>query len=210
VLAEEGGRNLYGEAMRAFFLATFFSLFASFVFAESDEPPASIQSPDGQSAVRIIHSAMPGADELFDFFTIEVLVGKKVVSRYPTSGYLMKAEWSADGKWMAVSNRRGNSGDYLWIFSLPGGKCVKRPDDALGEKWFDLAEKAARKQAKGAKEVYKSWMTADAWRGAGELVVGVRFRFSGDARSWDVEEIVSLESGVPVFKGVGQVQGTKN
>ena len=93
-----------------------------------DEPPARINSPDGNTAVRIQQKAMPGTDGVTDFFTLEILQKDKVVARVPTEGYLISAYWSTDGRLLAVNNRRGNSGDYLWVFSLPDGTCLKKAE----------------------------------------------------------------------------------
>ena len=105
----------------------------------NDGPPAQIASPNGTALVRILHQAMPGTDGVTDFFTLEVLRGGKVVARMPTEGYLISCYWSPDGRLVAVNNRRGNSGDYLWVFALSDGACLKKADDALGQRWLAMA-----------------------------------------------------------------------
>jgi hypothetical protein len=49
--------------------------------------------------------------------------------RVSTIGYLLGAFWTLDERYVAVNNRRGNSGDYLWVFSLRTGQVIKGPDD---------------------------------------------------------------------------------
>lgn len=145
-----------------------------------DGPPAKIASPDGSTSVRILHQAMPGSDGVTDFFTMEVLRGEKVVARVPTEGYLISAHWSTDGRLVAVNNRRGNSGDYLWVFSLPDGACLKKADDDTGQRWLTMAINGIAGKVRGATadSVYKSWLTATGWSASGELQLNARLRFS--------------------------------
>jgi hypothetical protein len=145
-----------------------------------DGPPAQIASPDGLTSVRILQQAMPGTDGVSDFFTMEILRGEKVVARVPTEGYLISAHWSPDGRMIAVNNRRGNSGDYLWVFSLPDGTCRKKADDDLGQSWLTAAMNviAGKVQGATADSVYKSWLTATGWYASGELQLNARIRYS--------------------------------
>ncbi|MEI6034811.1 MAG: hypothetical protein WCS65_11100 [Verrucomicrobiae bacterium] len=123
---------------------------------------------------------MPGTDGVTDFFTLEVLQGDKVVARAPTEGYLLSAYWSADGRRLAVNNRRGNSGDYLWVFSLPYGNCIKKADDELGQLWLATALKEIQGKFSNAtaETVYKSWLSATGWTASNELHVNLRVRYS--------------------------------
>jgi len=143
-------------------------------------PPARIASSDGTSSVRILQQAMPGTDGVTDFFTLEVLQGEKVVARVPTEGYLISAYWSPDGRLIAVNNRRGNSGDYLWVFALPDGTCIKKADDEFGQLWLSTAIKEIGSEVKSATadSVYRNWLTATGWSASGELQINVRVRFS--------------------------------
>jgi hypothetical protein len=145
-----------------------------------DGPPAQIASPDGSTSVRILQQAMPGTDGVTDFFTMEVLRGEKVVARVPTEGYLISAHWSPDRRLVAVNNRRGNSGDYLWVFSLPDGTCLKKADDDLGQRWLTMAMNGIAGKVRGATadSVYKSWLTATGWSASGELQLNARIRYS--------------------------------
>ena len=76
------------------------------------------------------------------FFTIAVRNGKQYVAKYPTEGYLIDAFWSPDGRYVAVDNRRANSGDYLWVFRLRDGHAIKMPVDAQPQHDDDVCEKS--------------------------------------------------------------------
>lgn len=164
--------------------------------AADTEPPAFIASPDGKSSVRILQQAMPGADAATDFFTLEVLVGEAVVARVPTMGYLLSAHWRPDGTMVAVNNRRGNSGDYLWVFSLPDGACYKRADDPLGQRWIYMAVTEVEDKVKeaNAESLYRNWMTAEGWTPSGELRVVVRTRYR-EVGTYDFQATATLRNG---------------
>ena len=93
-------------------------------------PPSELKSPDHHHALKMLHSALPGSDPDDGFFTIAVYAGQHCLSKFPTEGYLENAFWSTDGKYVAVNNRRANSGDYLWVFRLADGCAIKKPVDA--------------------------------------------------------------------------------
>jgi hypothetical protein len=93
-------------------------------------PPSEISSPDGAYSVRILNTALPGSDPNRGFYTLELLRRGTVLSKHATEGYLLEAFWTSDGKFVAVNNRRGSSGDYLWIFRLSDGKALKEPNDS--------------------------------------------------------------------------------
>src|ERR1700692_2206967 len=81
-----------------------------------EKPLEELYSLDKRYSVTILHSALPGSDPYNGFFTIAMRRGKRELAKYPTQGYLIDAFWSPDGSYVAVDNRRGNSGDYLWVF----------------------------------------------------------------------------------------------
>lgn len=153
-----------------------------------EEPPARIESPDGKTSVRILHEAMPGTDPGTEFFTLEVLRGEKALLRVPTEGYLLTAHWSPDGNFLAVNNRRGNSGDYVWVFDLAKAATLKTPDDKTGDKWIDAGVKqiAAKTGAAGKKSPYRYWLTANGWDDDGKLLVTLRARY-GEAGAYDAK-----------------------
>ncbi len=160
------------------------------------EPPARITSPDGDSSVSILQKAMPGTDGVTDFFTLEVAQAGKVVARVATEGYLISAHWSPDGRQLAVNNRRGNSGDYLWVFALPDGACLKKADDDLGGRWLATATKqieAADKTAT-ADFVSRSWLTATGWSASGKLQLNIRLRY-GASKTFDFTAPAHFQNG---------------
>jgi hypothetical protein len=153
-------------------------------------------APDAKSTVRMLEKPIAGADVLLDFFTLEVLASGKVVAQVPTCGFIMNVYWSLDGSLIAVNNRRGNSGDYLWIFTIPGGKCIKRADDKIGDRWENTALSAIKKAAPGAKELGKSWLCADGWTPDGKLKISVRSKFNGGG-TWDYSATVPMGTMTP-------------
>jgi hypothetical protein len=106
-------------------------------------PPEVLYSPDQRYSVRILDSALPGADPYDGFFTIAVRNGHEYIAKYPTIGYLIDAFWSPDRKYVAVDNRRANSGDYLWVFRLSDGRAIRMPVDAAPGHADDTYEKYA-------------------------------------------------------------------
>lgn len=88
-----------------------------------------IVSPNDNFSVGIVGSALPGADPYTGFFTLVLQKQGKIMSEYPTIGYLLNAFWNESGAAVAVNNRRGIHGDYLWVLSLKDGKALKEPDD---------------------------------------------------------------------------------
>ena len=127
-----------------------------------------LTSPDGVYSIRIIEERTPGGS-VIENFTITLFKQGNAISKQPTTGYLMTAYWSTDGKYLAVNNRRGNAGDYVWIFALPSGEVLKRPDDKIGEQWSKEAYRAMEEKnpsLKGA-EVHHDWLTVTGWQNGG-------------------------------------------
>lgn len=155
-----------------------------------EEPPKKLDSPDGTYSVRIIEKALPGADDNIDFFTLVLSKGGKDLGKVPTFGYLISAHWSPDGKHVAVNNRRGNAGDYVWVFALPSGKALKQPDDAAGEAWEKAALTAIEKKSSGANEdsLIRSWTTATGWK-ENHLNFRVRARYKGQEDAFHFEAL---------------------
>ncbi len=143
-------------------------------------------SSDPRYSVRILHSALPGADPNEGFFTIAVRNGQQYIAKYPTMGFLLDAFWSPDGKYVAVDNRRGNSGDYLWVFRLSDGRAIRRPVDAAPahpedayEKYVDdLVQRVTKKFPElTSGELRKLFTFAKGWTNSGDLLVKTNFAF---------------------------------
>ncbi len=161
-----------------------------FALAESsrpqDAPPTVLYSPNHQYSVSILHSALPGSDPYEGFFTIAVRHGERDLSKSPTEGYLIDAFWRPDVKYVAVDNRRGNSGDYLWVFRLSDGRAIRMPADAvLGhpdhayEKYAeDLVQRVTHKFPELTYGEFRKLFTfAKGWTESGDLLVKTNFAF---------------------------------
>jgi len=149
-------------------------------------PPIELCSPTQQYCVTILETALPGADPDNEFFTIAVRRGKNYLSKNGTEGYLLNAFWSPDGKYVAVNNRRANSGDYLWVFRLSDGRALKKPVDAGPERPTKDYEKQERALIRPVTVAYpdltydalnKLFLEADGWTPSGELRVTTDFSF---------------------------------
>jgi hypothetical protein len=119
----------YRDKVTAFTLILLWETFLS----AGDEAPSKLDSPDKRFSIEITQNGIPGTESYWKANALVVLDNGKPVGRYPTYGYLLSAFWSNTGGYVAVNNRRANSGDYLWVFSLPDGKCIKQPDDVTGQ-----------------------------------------------------------------------------
>lgn len=162
------------------------TLSSSAATAAEDTPPAEIYSPHHRYSVRILQSALPGSDPDNGFFTIGIRHDGRYVAKYPTIGFLLDAFWSPDEKYVAVDNRRSNSGDYLWVFRLKDGRAVRMPADAVPgqpdeayEKYAkDLVQRVAQKFPELTYGTFRKLFTfAKGWTSSGDLLVKTNFAF---------------------------------
>ena len=169
--------------LAAVVIATFSSSAAG---AAEDTPPKEIYSPDHRYSVRILESALPGSNPDNGFFTIGIRNGQKYLAKYPTIGFLLDAFWSPDKKYVAVDNRRSNSGDYLWVFRLKDGHAVRMPADAVPrqpdeayEKYAkDLVQRVTQKFPELTYDSFRKLFTfAKGWTDSGDLLVKTNFAF---------------------------------
>ena len=155
--------------------------------AES-QPPRELFSPDGKHSVKMLETALPGSDPDDGFLTLTVRAGERILSQFPTEGYLIDAFWSPDGRYVAVDNRRANSGDYLWVFSLGDGRAIKKPVDAgpQGKAEPDAYEHLVKSlldrvterfPALNATHFLKLFVFAHGWTKSGELQVKTNLGF---------------------------------
>ena len=169
-------------------LAVVAFLSSALIMAEESQLEG-LGSPDGRHSVVILDRALPGADPYIGFFTLVVRHGGRSLARYPTMGYLLGAFWSADGKHVAVNNRRGNSGDYLWVFRLDDGHAVRMPVDARAERHPETAYgkhmedllRPVRGQLPelATAELRKYFTFAKGWTESGDLLVKTNLAFRG-------------------------------
>ncbi len=166
-----------------------------------DAPPTCILSPDGKSSVRILEQPVPGTDDPLDNFTLEIRFREEVVARAPTTGYLASAHWTPDGRLVAINNRRGNAGDYLWVYALPEGTCLKRADDPLGTRWIGAALAEIEDAAPGATadSLIRNWLTADECPAPDQLRITIRARYRGPG-AFDFTAPVVLRNGKLVIQ----------
>jgi hypothetical protein len=165
-------------------------------------------SPDGRFSVEISHKVHPQGDEAIDFFTLELKHASRTVASYPTSGFLLKVYWSPGNEFVAINNRRANSGDYLWILSLKDGSVLKRPDDRFDEDLLAIVQDAIRKRDRRAttENFRKYWLVAKGWRSAGILDIGLRAVYEDGLGVYDydtqvrVGERLELSPAIPVLR----------
>jgi hypothetical protein len=145
------------------------AVFAALGETEADtEPPKRIESPNRRVVLEMLGEPMPGAD-IMDFFTLRVSLDRKKLMDLPTYGYFLEAFWSASGRYVAINNRRGNSGDYLWVIDLEKGQVVKHPDNEdIMRRGAALVKEFWR--SRGPVEWGKEWLVAKGW-GVGDQLL---------------------------------------
>lgn len=99
-------------------------------------PPRHAKSPDKNFSVD-----MEG-DENAAQHVLVIRDGKNEIARKDTTGFLFGVFWEKTGKYVAINNRTATSGDYIWVFSLPDGKCIKEADSEQLSFLSDYASKA--------------------------------------------------------------------
>lgn len=131
---------------------------------------------DGRAiSVKIEESPTPANQEEDRWLVLRR--GADEIGRFPTIGYVLQSYLSPNQQLIAVNNRQGNSGDYLWVIATADGKVLKRPGDDLGMKIerraSALADEAAKRKS-SLLEAHKTWINAIAWTGNNRLSVNVR------------------------------------
>ncbi|MCW1921190.1 YARHG domain-containing protein [Luteolibacter arcticus] len=143
--------------------------------SQPDRPPFS-RSPDGKFTVEIYDDVQQGP-------LILVTENGDHLFEQPSMGYLLDAHWSPNGRYLALNERRANSGDYLWIMDLQRQDVLKKPDDELWRQMqvhcSDLLQREARKSWGAEVEGDKDWGTAAHWDGSGNLIAKVTVQFYG-------------------------------
>lgn len=143
-------------------------------------------------SVQILHTALPGSDPYIGFYTITVSRLGTVLSKYATEGYLLEAFWATDGKFVAVNNRRGSSGDYLWVFRLSDGKALRVPNDdeapsfvrRVQAKFHDLSNKTFNRR----------YTLARGWETTRQLRVRTSLQFFNlDRAEIHADQVCSIE-----------------
>jgi hypothetical protein len=189
--------------MKAFFSLLALALLPLVAFAQNDAPPTELFSPDKKFSVRMLDSALPGADPDTGDQTLAVVAGGKVINKLPATGYFINALWSPDGKFVAVNDRRANSGDYLWVISLSDGKAVRTPDDNDVQPFVDriVAKFPSYKSA----SFFKRLTEGVKWKGTNELVMKTTLSFEKDDRIFILTDTCKAEDGKLMFES-GQIE----
>jgi hypothetical protein len=146
------------------------------VRAENSTPPTTISSPSGKYKLTLKQIPMPGIAALQGDSTLALVANGRGLSQFPTFGYLADAFWSPDERYVAVNNRRGNQGDYVWVFSLKDGKAIKAPDEIPGEVFADRASRDFPEVS--VETFHKWWNVAKRWTQMNELETESRLVFS--------------------------------
>jgi len=138
--------------------------------------PGTLAASDGRAiSVKIEESPTPANQEEDRWLVLRR--GADEIGRFPTIGYVLQSYLSPNQQLIAVNNRQGNSGDYLWVIATADGKALKRPGDDLGmeieRRASALADEAAKRKS-SLLEGHKTWTNAVAWTGNNRLSVNVR------------------------------------
>jgi len=155
--------------------------------AHESGPPAEVCSRDKKYCVRMIPK--PGHP---DECTLRVSASGTTVAEFPTMGYLLDVFFSPDNALVAINNRRGNAGDYLWVISLRDGRVIKMPDDVAedlgrkeagkigGDHWSDesIPEILALCPTCTNDDLRHSFLFSTGWKSSNELNVVEEFEFS--------------------------------
>ena len=150
---------------------------ATATLSAQDTVPSELRSPTGAYKVRMLDRKLPGADFYFGDQTIAIYHGRQLLSQFPTTGFLMSAAWSSDGRFVAVNNRRGHDGDYLWVFSLRDGRAVRKPDDKLGDPKFFLPRIARSFPHCTEAAFFRYYVIETGWQSSNKLRVRTDVRF---------------------------------
>jgi tricorn protease-like protein len=89
-------------------------------------------------------------------------------ARFPTIGELQAVFWSPNGKYVAINNRRGESGDYLWVISTDTGSVIHKPDNDL-----PMQHEIKNFPEYAHLELHKEWIVPKGWDSNNILLVRV-------------------------------------
>lgn len=101
--------------------------FSSTAFADGSYQ-LRFSSPDKKYTLELRKAAVdPQSGE----YGIVLSQGKKVISDfdYVLEDHIVDILWNSSSSYFAINNRHSIGGDFIWIFSLPSGVAVKKPDN---------------------------------------------------------------------------------
>lgn len=165
---------------------------------EPNLPPQQVNSPDEKFSV-VMEPAAPGDEDSIQRMLV-IREGKKEIAKKATIGFLVNAFWNETEKYVAITNRTATSGDYVWIFSLPSGECVKEPDiDLQPSDPFDFLNEAASKAIHKLANVKDDDLAhyriiARGWTKDGNLLltVGLNYQYRGVSDWYDYDAVVRM------------------
>jgi len=159
----------------------------------SADPPRELRSLSGKYTVEMRDTILADNPDRDSGSTIVLLERDRVMTQVSTIGYLLDCYWTQDERYVTVNNRRANSGDYVWVFSLGTGKVVKRPDDLATKGQlldYDAVTKAVVEKVT-AKLPEFTWHTflrrttlAKGWQTPTQLRVDTSMLFSNSEGTW--------------------------
>jgi hypothetical protein len=141
-------------------------------------PPKHVDSPDQRFSVDM-EPSKSGEEQNGNDEAMVIRESGKEIARRATFGFLLDVFWDDRGKYVAINNRQANAGDYLWVFSLPDGKCIKEPDSPQLKPLSKLALDAFQRLDKRAtdQKLEKVWVTGKGWWGDGKLLIRFAARY---------------------------------
>jgi hypothetical protein len=123
--------------------------------------------------------------------------GDEVLFKEEAEGWLLDIQWSPQGGYLAIDERRGNSGDYLWILDIRNRRVLKRPEDKTWEtmesKGIAALDATARQKWSEEAEGDRSWGTADRWENEQTLIAKVAVRYMNAKAVEDENNVLSKE-----------------
>jgi len=148
------------------FLFILGSLLCPLALAENTKP-AAYSSPDGQYALKLEQAQNPEPGQ----YGITITHQKKTLSsfNYILEGNIVDVLWNPSGTYFSINNRHSAGGDYVWIFHLPSGVAVKRPDNANAQR--TLIKVHEKYPQYSAENIRSHFTFAYKWRSDTELLV---------------------------------------
>ena len=146
-------------------------------------------SPHGEFAINYLPVAKANMTPDCTAYLVLERKGKEI-ARFPTIGEIQEVFWSPDGRYVAINNRRGESGDYLWVVATESGVVIHKPDD-------DLPIKDETKQFPeyAHLELHKEWIMPKGWKPNNSLWVRVDDIYSHSDEYLSIDIIYSVNGG---------------
>jgi len=171
----------------------------------SKNSPFSV-SPDGSYSAEIIEYSANSR-------VLMIKKDGKTIIEESCSGFLLGVMWSPGGNYVAINERRGNSGDYLWIVDLQKAKVLKAPDNDLWRKMesrciSSLQAEAQRKWGADVEDI-KDWGIAEKWEDRDALMAKVMVAFRGGSISRGEKSTLETFVSLKISDSAVLLQSTK-